>query len=242
MVIALGEKRGRGSGSSNGNNAWKDIGPSELEEQETDRLLSEELLRLSFRERNNINEEIHGVRNPYPVNKEEPEFIELSLLDMDCEVESILGRQDKANLGLRIHHVNNNRKLRLAFLRSELYDAKKAANRLVAFTRFIRARCACAGGVAGCNCGSIGDRDTGGRIIAEKWFDRQELSELRKGAIQLMPFRDQSGRRILVALSVCFKIRNATRVRCYSCFYSFSPRPSLILRSLCFSPGLYGDY
>ncbi len=224
MVIALGEKRGRNTGSDNGNNAWKDLGPSDVDEQETDRLLSEELLRLSFRERNEINEEIHGVRNPCPVNKEEPDFIELSLLDMDCEVESILGRtQDKANLGLRIEDVNNNRKLRLAFLRAELYDAKKAANRLVTFTRFIRAHCACGGGVAGCNCGSIGDRDTGGRIITEKWFTREELSELKKGAIQLMPFRDQSGRRILIALSVCFKIRNVARVRCYSFFYSFSP-------------------
>eukprot|EP00531_Pseudo-nitzschia_arenysensis_P001892 CAMPEP_0116146866 /NCGR_PEP_ID=MMETSP0329-20121206/17413_1 /TAXON_ID=697910 /ORGANISM="Pseudo-nitzschia arenysensis, Strain B593" /LENGTH=520 /DNA_ID=CAMNT_0003642683 /DNA_START=86 /DNA_END=1648 /DNA_ORIENTATION=- len=222
MVVALGEKRSRGSSgaarvdahSSNAKNAWKDLVPSEHDEQETDRLLSEELLRLDFRERNNINEEIHGVRNACPENKEDPEFIELALLDMDYEVESILERRKyEANFGLTIDHINSNRKLRLSFLRTELYDAKKAADRLVTFTRFVRDQCACGRGVAGCNCGCLGDRDTGGRIIAEKWFTRQELSDLKKGAIQMMPFRDQSGRRVLVALSACFKIRNVTRLK-----------------------------
>lgn len=224
MVVAPGEKRSRGSsgaarvnsnaGISDTKNVWKDLGPSEHDELETDRLLSKELLRLSFRERNDINEEIHGVRNACPENKEDPEFIELALLDMDYEVESILERgKNQANFRLTIDHINSNRKLWLAFLRTELYDAKKAAHRLVSFTRFIRDQCACGGGVAGCNCGCLGDINSGGRIIAGKWFTRKELSELKKGAIQMMPFRDQIGRRVLVALSACFKIRNVTRVR-----------------------------
>ena len=218
MAVALGGKRVRGTDStraiesSNSRNAWKNIGPSEYDERETDRMLSGKLLGLSFKERNRINEEMHGVLNSYPEEKEAPEAIQLALWDMDNELERLV---ENDNEGLKLEHIVANRDFRLAFLRVELLNAKKAASRLFVYTKLIRSQCACGGGVAGCNCGSTGSRENGGRIIAEKWFTREEYAELKRGTVQMLPFRDQSGRRVMILLSACFKIATPTRVREY---------------------------
>lgn len=215
MAVGIGEKRGRDTDSArtsagtNGSNAWKDMGPSEYDERETDRMLSEKLLGLSFKERNRINEEIHGIDNAFPEEKEDPEALQLALWDMENELERIL---ENDNDGLKVEHITTNRNLRLTFLRVELFHIKKAATRLAMYTKLVRSQCACRGGISGCNCGSTGHREHGGRIIAEKWFTRDEYAELKKGAIQMMPFRDQSGRRIVIVLSACFKIPTPTRV------------------------------
>ncbi len=216
MAIMLGEKRGRDtdnaqtSAETNASNAWTaSMGPSEYYERLTDRMLSEKLLRLSFKERNRINEEIHGVSNPFPDEKEDPEALQLALWDMDNELERILENDTE---GLKIEHMTANRAFRLSFLRVELFNIKKAATRLVTYTKLIRSQCACGGGVIGCNCGSTGDRENGGRIIGEKWFTRDQYADLKKGTIQMVPFRDQSGRRVVAILSACFKIPAPTRV------------------------------
>lgn len=192
---------------------WSSVGPSELDEQETDRILSAQLLRLSFNERNTINEEIHGVRNDFPVHKEEPETQQLALYDMECAVESIMSDKSNKNTaaGMRLEHLPTNRELKLTFLRCERYDVLKAAHRFINYIRFIRELCPHGGGVAGDHGGDcIGD---GGRIIAKNWFTPEEYTEMKKGVIQLMPFRDQAGRRVLIALAACFKLSEITRVR-----------------------------
>ena len=148
MAVAFGGKRGRGTdstrtiGGSNLSNAWKDIGPSENDERDTDRMLSEKLLGLSFKERNRINEEIHGVVNSFPEEKEDPEAIQLALWDMDNELERLL---ENDNEGLKLEHITANRDFRCAFLRVELFDAKKAASRLIVYTKLIRSQCALSG-------------------------------------------------------------------------------------------------
>jgi len=184
------------------------------EQQQTDRILSQELLRLSFKERNNINEEIHGVRNAFPEEKEDPECIELSLIAMDCEVGNILMRSDTNNThgnnhsndfpGLELQHIPTNRALKLTFLRCELHDPQKAALRLLNYVSLIRDMCSCK------------SRDCfgeGGRIIASKWFTNYEYSVLKKGVIQLLPFRDMCGRRVMVPFAACFKINSITRIK-----------------------------
>lgn len=195
---------------------WNRLSSSEYDEKETDRILSEELLLLSFHERNNINEEIHGVRNAFPELKENSKSIESSLLDMESELESII-LETNINCGLRLEHIPTNRELRLAFLRCELYDARKAAVRLVTYIRVIRDQCSCreervTGCVAGCDCGSLGE-ENGGRIQASKWFTKKEYSALKKGVIQLMPYRDRSGRRVLIVFSACFQLSMVSRLK-----------------------------
>jgi hypothetical protein len=187
------------------------IDPSEYDEQEADRILADELLNLSFDERNKIHEEIHGVRNAFPEMDKDSESMERYLYEMDGEVETIILEEN--HRGLRFEHIPTNRELRLTFLRCELYDVKKAAHRLVIYIRTARERCSCGGGVAGCVCGSIGDGDTGGRIQASKWFTKEEYSALKKGVIQLMPYRDRSGRRVLIPMSASFRLCTVTRVR-----------------------------
>lgn len=203
----------RGNKKAKGNDEWNGRDPTVYNEEETDRILSEGLLRLSFRERNNVNEEIHGVRDAFPEWKERTEPMELSLLDMELELESILLEKSNYDCGLRLHHIPANRQLRQAFLRCELYDVKKAAQRLVIYVRFIRGICACGGGVAGCTCGSFGNGENHGRIQASKWFTPKEYSALKSGVIQLMPYRDRSGRRVLIVFSACFRVSITTRVK-----------------------------
>jgi len=187
--------------------------PTGYTEEEADHILSEGLLRLSFRERNNISEEIHGVRDAFPEWKEHPEPMELSLLDMEMELESILLENNNYEHGLRLHHIPTNRQLRLSFLRCELYDAKKAAQRLVTYVRVVRGNCSCMGGIDGCTCGSFGNGENHGRIQSSKWFTPGEYSSLKKGVIQFMPYRDRSGRRVLVVFSACFRLDIFTRVK-----------------------------
>jgi len=197
-------------------NPLKIMGTSEHNDQETDRILSEELLKLSFDERNKINEEMHGVRDDFPEFKEHPEATELSLLDMECEIESILlNSENNKCAGLKLEHIPKNREFRLAFLRCELHDATKAAHRLVRYIRLIRERCSCRGGVAGCACGCIEGGENGGRIVASKWFTKEEYSAMKKGVIQLMPYRDRSGRRVVIPLSACFKLSIVMRLKIF---------------------------
>jgi hypothetical protein len=217
-------------------NPLKFMGTSERDDQEADRVLSGELLKLSFDERNKINEEMHGVRDDFPEFKEHPEATELSLLDMDCEIESILLNSEKNKCaGLQLEHIPTNREFRLAFLRCELHDATKAAHRLVRYIRLIRERCSCRGGVGGCACGCIEGGENGGRIVATKWFTKEEYSVMKKGVIQLMPYRDRSGRRVVIPLSACFKLPIAMRVRfdVVETILNGCCMPSLFPQSIC---------
>jgi len=213
MASERGNKIMRNNSNQWNNNPHRqhNIDPSEYDEQEADRILAEELLQLSFDERNKIHEEIHGVRNAFLDSDEDSESMERYLYEMDGEVETTI--LEKIHRGLRLEHIPTNRKLRLTFLRCELYDVKKAAHRLVTYIRTAREQCSCGGGVAGCACGSVGDGETGGRIQASKWFTKEEHSTLKKGIIQLMPYRDRSGRRVLIPMAASFRLCTITRLK-----------------------------
>jgi len=180
-----------------------------------DRILSDELLELSMTERNTITEEIHGVRDSFPEEKELPESLANSLNDLDAEIDSSLrehndGRKRKFT-GLKPEHVPTNREFRLSMLRCELLDAKRAANRLLTYITLLRYACSCGRGVSGCNCGSFVAGNCG--RIQMKWFTKEERAILKKGLVQLMPYRDRSGRRVLVIFSPIFKLIMRTRMK-----------------------------
>lgn len=150
--------------------------------------ISEALLNLSVKDRNAIEEEIHGVSCMAP--EETPEFLDDALEKFDFELTRIdrkLG-YDRAQVLLEeipkgqprsyIHA----RGYKLRFLRSELFDARKAAKRYVKYLDVIFELY-----------GDIALK----RPIRMTDLNREEMSFLRKGYNQVLPVRDRSGRRIM---------------------------------------------
>lgn len=151
-----------------------------------DEVLSKELLQLSVEDRNHLQEEIHGVRCMAP--EETPRLVEDSLRKLAIEIdENIPDSKKRAYIYSQQRQASrefvNSREFRLRFLRCELFDYKKAAERMMRV------------------CNSL--LDLFGRYALERPirlsdFSNAELKVFRKGRQQILPFRDRSGRRIAV--------------------------------------------
>ncbi len=157
--------------------------------------LSKDLLELSFKDRNDIQEEIHGVHCIAP--KQTPELMHKSLnelalaLGSDDIVPAHPKRGYKKGLEIqqRLQTERANKQLyvfgddfRLRFLRLELFDVKKAARRILVFLDLLL--------------------DLFGAYALERPirlsdFSEQEIEFVKRGFFQFMPFRDRSGRRIV---------------------------------------------
>ena len=151
-----------------------------------DHLLSKELLELSVNDRNNLQEEIHGVR--CLASEETPDLIEESLRRLAIELDEGVPISQKRGY-LRSQETVasrayiNGRDFRLMILRCELFDPRKAAERMARI------------------CNSL--LDLFGEYALERPiklsdFTNAELKVFRKGRVQLLPFRDRSGRKIAV--------------------------------------------
>jgi len=162
-------------------NDWKD-NPGQVEE-----LLSRELFELSLENRNVFQDEIHGVCCIAP--EETPELLQISLRELANELEnSIPLDQKRAYLQtkkLKESYVNKDA-FRLRFLRCELFNVPKAAVRMALFLDLLL---------------DIFGSFALHRPIKLSDFNKRELSEFRKGRLQLLPHRDRggagSGRRII---------------------------------------------
>lgn len=149
--------------------------------QSPDALLAYELNQLSFKERDMINEEIHGVGilDLYP--EESPQLLKDSLEKLSIELDSI---QQKPAYEISQTFPNtyvNTDGFRLIFLRCEVFDAKKAAARIVGYLDLIH---------------SCFDEKVLERDICCDDFDEKATTFLREGYYQILPGRDRSGRRI----------------------------------------------
>lgn len=158
-------------------------------------ILSKDLLELSFKDRNDIQEEIHGVHCIAP--KETPELIHSSLNELALALGSddILpahpkrGYKKGLEIQQRLQMETANKQLyvfgddfRLRFLRLELFDVKKAARRILVFLDLLL---------------DIFGSYALERPIRLSDFSEQEIEFVKRGFIQFMPFRDRSGRRII---------------------------------------------
>jgi len=144
-----------------------------------DDLLSRELLQLSLQDRNAINEEIHGVRTIAP--KESPEMLAEQLRNMDIEINKI-EMKDAFDRSQQFPNTYiNQAEFRLRFLRADLFEAQKAALKMVNFLDLISEL--------------FGDFALR-RQIQMSDFSREEMQIFRVGHQQLLPYRDRSGRRI----------------------------------------------
>ena len=151
-----------------------------------DDIVSRDLLKLSMRDRNSIQEEIHGVTNHF--HEETPEFLEASLEELSQELNRIpdhdpikaayLDSQVSSNGQTYVYRPD----FRLRFLRCELFDTRKAARRMLNFLNHA--------------CHLFGPKILE-RPIKITDLTKEDQKLLRKGYIQVLPFRDRSGRPII---------------------------------------------
>jgi hypothetical protein len=195
--------------------------------------ISKEQHRLSYSDRNSIHEEIHGVA--FSAQEESSDLLQSSLAQLSKELEDLvkldwknynttsslsagylLSRRDGAN-GTYV----NNPDFRLRFLRCEDFDAKKAAIRLMKFMNFIL---------------EIFGAFALFRPIKLTDFKRNEMKVLQSGFLQVLPFRDRSGRKVFIwvgdmgmQFDPILRVRQSN-VSCHYCFQlllHFSRLPSL---------------
>ena len=103
-----------------------------MDPREVDAFLAKEMTQLSVQERDQILHDVHGVAD---VIEETPEFVEDSLTQLDIGIANIPHKPeyDRA-MYLDADYVLD-RKFRIMFLRSERFDASKAAARMVKYFR-----------------------------------------------------------------------------------------------------------
>ena len=101
-----------------------------LSQEATDALYARDMNGLSMEEREQVLHDVHGIVN---VTVEDPIFICSKLVKLEQEINQITAKEafEKAQ-SLSIFHVNDP-KLRLKFLRADLFDCKLAAARIVEF-------------------------------------------------------------------------------------------------------------
>eukprot|EP00531_Pseudo-nitzschia_arenysensis_P017817 CAMPEP_0116134128 /NCGR_PEP_ID=MMETSP0329-20121206/10482_1 /TAXON_ID=697910 /ORGANISM="Pseudo-nitzschia arenysensis, Strain B593" /LENGTH=585 /DNA_ID=CAMNT_0003628821 /DNA_START=100 /DNA_END=1857 /DNA_ORIENTATION=- len=157
-------------------------------------LLSRELLKISMTDRAAIQEEIHGVR--CLAIPETPELLKRGLEEFRNELDKIPKEQKRTYEECCVramlyqdeedtcYALNDEFKLR--FLRFELFDAAKAAQRFVNYMEFVR---------------EFWGADIAlKRLIRFSDFNKAEMKLFRKGYFQVLPFRDSCGRRVLTLL------------------------------------------
>ena len=155
-------------------------------QKEIDNLLWKDLHNLSLQDRNAVIEEIHGVQTIAP--KETPAMVSSALREFAMHIEHMPYEQKTAYLRSQELYPNsyiNDSDFRLRFLRCELFDASKAATRMVDFLDMVA--------------DLFGDYVLK-RPIQITDFSWEEMQCLRRGYFQLLPYRDRSGRRIFATV------------------------------------------
>lgn len=167
----------------------------QLEETKAfDDLLSREMMQLSLEARNDIQEEIHGVKCIAPI--ETPELLERSLVQLEAQINMIIGSSTSIpvpnlptnslilarNMGDQSY--TNSRDFKLLCLRCELFDVRKAALRLCEHLDMLNSL--------------FGEKCLLREPSLHKDFTKAEFRLIKKGYFQFLPFRDRSGRRIFV--------------------------------------------
>lgn len=173
-----------------------------------DNLMAKEFLSLSFQDRNAINEEMHGVSCLMP--EETPELIDNSLAKLEREI-SLLPSSEKEKYQLSQERYGtrnsmqeggsyvNDVDFRMRFLRIELFDAEKSAKKLCQFLDVIV---------------DLFGEYALQRPIRLSDFSEEELQVIRMGNLQLLPFRDRSGRRIITGVEgLAIQFDETLRVR-----------------------------
>ena len=178
---------------------------STVEDQEfNEHTFSNSLLKLSFEDRNTIMEEIHGVTCLAP--NETPELLQTAFRSLDDELNTIaekpaftLAQQQTSVVADVPYCYVNTTEFRLRFLRAELFQTKKAAERMVKYLALLY--------------------ETFGLVALRRPIRFSDLTKvehefLRGGDYQLLPYRDRSGRRVACIVTNNRRdVPDSTRVR-----------------------------
>jgi hypothetical protein len=152
---------------------------SETLEADVDAVLARELNKLSTQDRENIQEEIHGVQSL--ALEESPTQIEEALQALQEEIdrcdpsERLPFDQAIATPTSFVH----NREWRLQYLRADLFNPKKACHRIMVRLRLLQTYF-----------GSVALQ----RNLRITDFPKNEQRNLSKGRVQILPSRDRAGR------------------------------------------------
>lgn len=172
-----------------------------LDPRDAEALLSKELMQLSFNDRNNISEEIHGVRS-LAVDETllvRNEGLTNLQFELDALSPSEKGAYEKAQT-LPVTYVND-ADFRLRFLRVELFDAPAAARRMTSYLDLLLKL--------------FGIEVLTRPLRTTDFKEKDERSCLRGGLVQLLPYRDRSGRRVMVILSDIMSHSHIMRVKIF---------------------------
>jgi len=176
-------------------------GQDKQKKQEVDALLSEAMNNLTFQEREEQQEVLHGVAKDIA---EEASFIEKALRELDAHiirkkagtVYEIAERMNPAYV--------NSRAFRIMFLRGNRYDAKASANQMLSFFELKQ---------------QLFGNDKLAQDITIDDLDEDDREALKAGFLQLTG-RDTSNRQIVVQMPGIRKfrhLRNELRASFYTC-------------------------
>lgn len=230
MEISRGSDTNKEDDETSNNNNNNNVLSSVIDK--LSRIQSQVRMNQSIAERNAIDEEIHGVRCMAP--EETPELIQESLQKFRKELNAV--KSGKRDIYDRIvKSVQNRRRLeqqrqthspqfqqqrhhstptkhyaiedddfRIRFLRCELFHIPKAVERFLNYLNLVHKL--------------WGFDIVSRRLIVQSDFTKSEIKHLRKGYLQLLPFRDRSGRRVVVLLgnpSDRDEVSRNTWTKCY---------------------------
>mmetsp|Transcript_17312 Transcript_17312/g.43209 ORF Transcript_17312/g.43209 Transcript_17312/m.43209 type:complete len:345 (+) Transcript_17312:230-1264(+) len=197
--------------------ASSDLLSDSIKDESVDSILAHELNKLTFHERESINEEIHGINidrkyiEESGAVEETPDILSKSLKDMQSELD-ILGSTE-GGVGGTAWAFNRSQELfechpdgtyfntaefRLMFLRCERFDCKKAAKRLCLYADLMFE--------------SYGDFALG-RPPRLSDLDGDDMEWFNKGSSMSFPGRDRAGRRIYMLLGDNSQPSDRSRLR-----------------------------
>lgn len=152
--------------------------------EDVDAILANELSRLSFQDRNLIQEEIHGVRSMAPMETEQTVKNALFLLEQSIEQLPISDK--RAYLSAKLMEDEAfvlTIDMKLCFLRAELFDPSKAAARYAKYLHLLSK-----------HFGPVALQ----RPLQYSDLTRKEQELCRYGNNQILPTRDRAGRLVIV--------------------------------------------
>ena len=162
-------------------NGYENNNENDNDEVGIDETLAKELNQLTVEEREKLYDDIHGVVQE---QEETPEFLKRRFELFDVSISMIPeGKRKAYNRAVFLKpSLEKDEKFKLMFLRTDLYDSKKAAHRMVNFFEMKRE--------------VFGDEKLVKRITLSD-LSEEELDLFRSGYVLQHPLPDRSGRPVL---------------------------------------------
>ncbi len=179
---------------SDSSSSLSDLGTDEEQLAMLTKVISDQQNKLSYIDRNILHEELHGVA--FNEKQETTEMLRYALSKLAAELETLVMSDWKNNKdgtpSLSTGYILSPKSVsahvykpsfRLRFLRAEQFHPRKAAIRLMKFLNLVL---------------KVFGAFALARPIKLTDFKRSEMKALQTGWLQVLPFRDRSGRRLFV--------------------------------------------